>query len=97
MNTIPITEVMKQLPVAELEDSLTNFLQPIMEQLPDKRLGRVVPLSVQGILGSESPVVLHMAQSVSHNEGETWAVAKRMYGLIWNERFSHKPESVTDR
>ncbi len=61
-----------------------------MEQLPDKRLGRVVPLSVQGILGSESPVVLQMAQSVSHSEGETWAVAKRMYGLLWNERFSHK-------
>lgn len=94
MDTIPIPEVMKQLPIAEIEDSLTNFLQPIMKQLPDKRLGRVVPLSVQGILGSESPVVLQMAQSVSRSEGETWAVAKRMYGLIWNERFSHKEMSA---
>lgn len=93
MDTIPIAEVMKQLPIAEIEESLTNFLQPIMERLPDKRLGRVVPLSVQGILGSESPVILQMAQSISRSEGETWAVAKRMYGLIWNKRYSHEEMS----
>ncbi|HEX6384944.1 MAG TPA: hypothetical protein VF177_09770 [Anaerolineae bacterium] len=93
MDTIPIKEVMKQLPIAEVEESLTKFLRPIMERLPDKRLGRVVPLSVQGILGSESPVVLQMAQAISHSEGETWAVAKRLYGLIWNKRFSHEEMS----
>lgn len=90
MDTIPITDVMKQLPIAEIETSLRKFLHPIMDRLPDKRLGRVVPLSVQGILGSESPVVLQIAQAVSHSEGDTWAVAKRMYGLLWNERFSHE-------
>lgn len=93
MDTIPIREVMKQLPLAEVEASLADFLQPIMERLPDKRLGRIVPLSVQGILGSESPVVLQMAQAISRSEGETWAVAKRMYGLLWNERFSHEEMS----
>lgn len=90
MNTIPIAEVMKQLPVLEIKESLTDFLQPIMERLPDKRLGRVVPLSVEGILGSESPVILQMAQAISADEGETWAVAKRLYGLLWNERFGHE-------
>lgn len=89
MNTIAINEVMEQLPIGELETSLTEFLGPIMERLPEKRLGKVVPLSVRGIVGSESPVVLQMAQAVSHSEGETWSVAKRMYGLLWNERFSH--------
>ncbi len=93
MHTIPIAEVMKQLPLAEVEESLTDFLRPIMDRLPDKRLGRVVPLSVQGILGSESPVVLQMGQAISHSEGETWAVAKRLYGLLWNERFSHEEMS----
>jgi hypothetical protein len=58
---------MKQLPVSEIETSLTDFLQPIMDQMPDKRLERVVRLSVQGILGSESPVVLQMAQSISRS------------------------------
>ncbi len=61
-----------------------------MTRLPDKRLGRIVWLSVQGILGSESPVVLQMAKAISHNEGETWAVAKQMYSLLWNERFSYE-------
>ena len=93
MKTIPIKEVMQQLPMQEIEESLTDFLQPIIERLPDKRLGRVTPLSVQGILGSESPVVLQMAQAVSRTEGETWAVAKRMYGLLWNERFDHQDMS----
>ncbi len=94
MHTIPIEEVLKQLPISEIEESLTNFLYPLMKQLPDKRLARVVPLSVQGILGSESPIVLQMAQSISRREGETWAVAKRMYGLLWNERFSHEEMST---
>ena len=89
MHTIPIVEVMKQLPISEVEETLDNFLRPIMERLPDKRLGRIVPLGVQGILGSESPVILQMAQSIAHSEGETWPVAKRLYGLLWNERFSH--------
>jgi len=93
MHTIPIKEVMKQLPLAEVEETLVEFLSPMMERLPDKRLGRVVPLSVQGILGSESPVVLQMAQSISRSEGETWSVAKRLYGLIWNKRFSHEEMS----
>lgn len=89
MQPIAINEVLDQLPMAELESSLADFLSPIMTRLPDVRLGRVVPLSVQGILGSESPVVLQMAQAVSSSEGETWPVAKRMYGLLGNERFSH--------
>lgn len=94
MHTIPVAEVIQQLPLSEIEASLTDFLQPIMERLPDKRLGRVVPLSVQGILGSESPVVLQMAQSISRSAGKTWAVAKRMYGLLWNTRFSHEEMSA---
>jgi hypothetical protein len=93
MDTIPLTDVIEQLPIAEVEESLNEFLRPIMEKLPDKRLSRVVPLSVEGILGSESPIVLQMAQAVSHSEGETWAVAKRIYGLLWNKRFSHQAMS----
>lgn len=89
MSRIAIKEVIGQLPTMELATSLNGFVKPIMERLPDKRLGAVVRLSVQGILGSESPVVLQMAQAVSQSEGETWSVAKRMYGLLWNERFSH--------
>ena len=89
MTSIAIKQVLAQLPIEEVEASLDEFLLPIMERLPDARLGKVVSLSVQGILGSESPVVLQMAQAIAASEGETWSVAKRMYGLLWNERFSH--------
>lgn len=90
MRTIAIKEVLDQLPVNELQTSLNEFLSPIHEKLPEKRLERVASLSVEGILGSESPVVLQMAQAISHEEGDTWPIAKRIYGFLWNERFSHE-------
>ena len=54
MTTMAINEVLEQLPIGELESSLNDFLGPIQERLPEKRLGKVASLSVQGILGSES-------------------------------------------
>lgn len=89
MTTIAVNDVLEQLPVSEVQASLAEFLEPMMECLPDKRLGRVVPLAVQGILGSSSPVVTQMAQSVSRLESEVWPAAKRIYGLLHNERLSH--------
>lgn len=89
MNTIAASTVMDQLPVAEVQASLRAFLAPLMTRLPDKRLGRVVVLAVQGILGSQSPVVAQMAQVVSRSESAVWPAAKRLYRLLHNERFSH--------
>ena len=89
MTTIAVNDVLEQLPVTEVQASLNEFLGPMMDVLPDKRLGQVVPLAVQGILGSGSPVVTQMAQSVSRLESEVWPAAKRIYGLLQNERFSH--------
>ena len=42
--------------------------------------------SVRGVIGSESPVVSQMAQSVAHTESGIWATAKRIYRLLRNER-----------
>jgi hypothetical protein len=89
MTTMAVNDVLEQLPVSEVQASLHEFLAPMMEILPDKRLGRVVPLAVQGILASASPVVTQMAQSVSRRESEVWPAAKRMYGLLHNDRFRH--------
>jgi hypothetical protein len=90
MSTIAVSEVLDQLPVTEVRASLNEFLAPMMEMLPDVRLGRVVAQAVQGILGSESPVVTQMAQSLSRLESEVWPAAKRIYRLLQNERFSHE-------
>jgi hypothetical protein len=89
MDTIAASTVLDQLPVAEVQASLHGFLAPMMTRLPDKRLGRVVALAVQGILGSQSPVVAQMAQVVSRSESSVWPAAKRLYRLLYNERFSH--------
>ena len=89
MIDIATKEVLDKLPVAELEDSLHTFLQPMMEVLPDKRLQQVVPLAVRGILGSETPIVTHMAQTVARTESGVWAAAKRVYRFLDNKRFSH--------
>ena len=85
-----VKEVLDRLPVAELTNSMETFLKPMMEILPDKRLQRVVPLAVRGILGSESPVVTQIAQTVARSESGVWAAAKRIYRFLDNERFSHQ-------
>jgi hypothetical protein len=86
MIDIALKTVMDKLPVAELEQSLETFLSPVFAVLPDRRLTRVVALSVRGIIGSESPVVTKMAQSVARTENGVWAAAKQMYRLLGSER-----------
>lgn len=86
MIDIAVKAVMDKLPVAELTQSLDTFLRPVYAMLPDRRLNKVVALSVGGIIGSESPVVTQMAQSVARTESGVWAAAKQMYRLLGNER-----------
>ncbi|MCQ3980291.1 MAG: hypothetical protein DPW09_43320 [Anaerolineae bacterium] len=86
MIDIAVKAVMDKLPVAELTQSLDTFLSPLYKLLPDRRLDKVVALSIRGIIGSESPVVSHMAQSVARTESGVWAAAKQMYRLLGNER-----------
>ena len=79
-----------KLPVAKLVESLREFLEPVLMHLPEKRLGEVMLLAVQGIIGAKSPVVTRMAQALA-GKGETiWPLAKRLYRFIWNKRFSHR-------
>lgn len=90
MGSIPQNKVIDKLPVAELQADLDRFLQPVLRRLPEKRLRAVGKLAVQGILGSQSPLLTQMARGVVR-EGETiWPAAKRFYRFVWNERFSHR-------
>ncbi len=86
---LPIAQVLAKLPQAELEQSLREFVAPLTELLPDQRLRRIVPVAVQGILAGQSPVVTAMAQSVSRQEADPWAQAKRVYRLLNNTHFNH--------
>ncbi len=86
MESVLIQHVLDKLPVPELEHSLTTFLSPLLDLLPDRRLQRVVPLAVRGILAGETPVVTAMAQSVARTDCDPWPAAKRIYRLLDNPR-----------
>ena len=88
MFSIPIQEVLAKLPIAQLGETLMQFVQPFVEGMPDRRLQRVVPQAVQGILGSQTPVVTGMAQSTSRLEADVWPTAKRIYRFLHNPRLS---------
>jgi hypothetical protein len=88
MDSVVINEVLDNLPTAQLDQSLNDFLAPFTAVLPDERLRRVVLLAVRGIVASESPVVTAMARSVKRTESSTWAAAKRIYRFLENRRLS---------
>lgn len=86
MESVLIRDVLDKLPAAEVEQSLITFLTPLLDLLPDRRLQRVVPLAVRGILAGETPVVTAMAQSVVRTDARPWPAAKRIYRLLANRR-----------
>jgi hypothetical protein len=90
MASILQNDAIDKLPVAELQADLELFLQPVLGRLPEKRLRAVAKLAVQGILGSQSPVLTQMARGVMREEETIWPAAKRFYRFVWNERFSHR-------
>ncbi len=49
MFSIAIGEVLAKLPIAQLGETLREFVQPFVEGLSDVRLQRVVPQAVRGI------------------------------------------------
>jgi hypothetical protein len=50
VKTIPQSDSVANLPVAELEAAMEQFLKPDTERMPDKRLARVMRLAVQGFV-----------------------------------------------
>jgi hypothetical protein len=90
MFSIPTNEVLAKLALPEIEYSLRDFLAPLSAVLPDKRLRDIVPLAVQGILASQSPLVTQMAQGNSRLEGEPRAVGERFYRFFDNQRFTSR-------
>lgn len=80
------TALAKVLPIEEIKTTIQKQIQPMTERLPDKRLKRVIGDMVLGILGGETPVITEMARQNSKDDGESWAVAKRMYRLLENQQ-----------
>src|SRR4051795_3380974 len=101
-SSLAIEAVLDKLPVAQLDETLSDFIAPFAAVLPDARLRQVVPLAVRGIVAGESPIVTAMAQSVARGSMEeekkkkkkkkkknaVWAAAKRIYRFLGNPRLS---------
>src|SRR5579863_4836918 len=77
------------LPVEELERAAQGYLEPLLRQLPEKRLRAVGVLMVLGILGGQSPLITQMARGVREGSHYITEMARRMYRFIWNKRFSY--------
>jgi hypothetical protein len=90
MGSILQNDAIDKLPVSELNTTLETFLEPVLTNLPEKRLQDVGKLVVQGILGSQSPLITQMARAVAREGKTIWPTAKRFYRFVWNPRFSHR-------
>jgi hypothetical protein len=90
MTTILQNSVIDKLPMEELTATLDRFMEPVLTQLPEKRLREVAKQAVQGVIGGQSPLVTQMARGVAREDETTWPIAKRLYRFIWNKRFSQR-------
>jgi hypothetical protein len=82
---IALETILAKLPIGEIKAAIRGHIGPIGKRLADKRLVRVVEGMILGILGGETPVITEMARQNSKDDGESWAVAKRIYRLLENE------------
>jgi hypothetical protein len=87
MSTIAQKELLANIPVAQLEKEIEQFVEPVSKPLPDKRLKQIVSLAVRGISAAQSPIITQMARALHRQEG-VWAMSKRFYGFLANKRFS---------
>ena len=83
---IALETILAKSPIGEIKGTIQEQIRPMGKRLPDKRLERVVEDMVLGILGGETPVITEMVRQNSKEDGESWAVAKRIYRLLENER-----------
>jgi hypothetical protein len=90
MDSIDESGGLANLPAAELLQALRVFLAPVLSQLPEQRVREVAVLAVRGILAAQSPLLTEMARGGEPADAANWALARRFYRFVWNERFAHR-------
>ncbi len=86
MISIPHSEA---LPVTELTAAAQPYLEPMLRQLPEKRLRVVGVRMVLGILAGHSPLITHMGRGVRDGCRYISDTARRIYRFVWNRRLSY--------
>lgn len=90
MPKITQTNPIANLPVAELDESLRAFLEPVTNLLPDVRLRAVAELMVRGIITSQSPIMTQVARGAGYVDEALWPACQRLYRFLANARFSYR-------
>lgn len=90
MPTLSQNAPLANLPVADLDRSLREFLGPFVELLPDARLKQVARMITRGLVTSQSPLVTQIARGVSHDDETIWPTCQRAYRFLSNPRFSSR-------
>lgn len=85
---ITLQPTFDKLPIEQIKATIHNHMLPLINILPDKRLGRIAETLILGILGGLTPVITVIARQNSKEAGETWAVAKSIYRWVSNKRFT---------
>jgi hypothetical protein len=90
MPSISHSDLLAKLPADELQRSLAEFLHPVTERLPDRRLMTVTTLLTQGLVASQSPIITQMARGVSRLDQTIRPTCQRGYRFLANPRFTHR-------
>jgi hypothetical protein len=77
MLSIPYNDLLAKLPERELQDSLHEFLKPVIAWLPDSRLCAVAELMMRGIVTNQSPIVTQIARGAEHADATVWPSARK--------------------
>jgi hypothetical protein len=79
--------MIEKMPIQEMKQALTEFIKPVAELMPEKRLKSVMTMTIEGIFGGETAVITEMAQRVRLEGSSVWAKAKRVYRFLGNRRY----------
>ena len=79
-----------ELPAEELSQAAQCYLEPLLRQLPEKRLRAVGILMVLGILAGQSPLITQMARGVRDGSRYITDMARRLYRFVWNRRLTYQ-------
>ncbi len=90
MPSISHCDLLAKLPTDEMQRRLDEFLRPVNDLLPDRRLRAVTALLTQGIVASQSPTITQIARGHARWEETIWPTTKRGYRFLANPRFTHR-------
>lgn len=76
--------------MAELTQAAEQYLEPMLRQLPEKRLRAVGVLMVLGILAGQSALITRMAVGVRDGSRYITDMARRIYRFVWNKRLGYE-------